>query len=90
MTPEVTVTTSSRIELARETITTSGDTIMVELIQASDMPPAVLIHWPQAPSVVEPYPRGIASIARSVVRIMAEAQAQLAKIRSAKKPNRKA
>jgi hypothetical protein len=75
------VTASSRIELARGTITKS-DSLAVELVQGSDTPPAVLIHWPAAPSVVAPSPKAVAYVATSVVRILAEAQAQLAKIRS--------
>jgi hypothetical protein len=42
----------------------------------------VLITWPDAPSVTSKDPRGLAGVAASVVRVLAEAQAQLAKIRS--------
>jgi hypothetical protein len=84
MTPEVTVTTSSRIELAAGQITPSGDTLQVELIQPAGNPPAVLITWPAAPSVINTDPRGLASVAVSVVRVLAEAQARLAKIRSSR------
>ena len=76
------MSTSSPIELAAGQITPSGDTLRVELIQPAASPPAVLIIWPAAPSVTNTDPRGLASIAASAVRIMAEAQARLAKIRS--------
>jgi hypothetical protein len=82
MTADVTVTTSSRIELAAGQITPSGDTLRVELIKPAGSPPAVLIIWPAAPSVTNTDPGGLASVAVSAVRIMAEAQAGLAKIRS--------
>jgi hypothetical protein len=76
------VSTSSRIELAAGRITPSGDMLRVELILPAGSPPAVLIIWPVAPSVTNADPRGLASIAASAVRIMAEAQARLAKMRS--------
>jgi|SoimicmetaTmtLAA_FD_contig_81_83274_length_910_multi_1_in_0_out_0_2 hypothetical protein len=81
MTPEVTVTTSSRIELAAGKITPSGDSLQVELIQPGGSPPAVLITWPAAPSVTNTDPRGLATVAAAVVRVLAEAQARLTKIR---------
>ncbi|HJQ87986.1 MAG TPA: hypothetical protein VJ820_11080 [Propionibacteriaceae bacterium] len=76
------MSTSSRIELAAGQITPSGDTLRVELIRPAGNPPAVLITWPAAPSVTSKDPRGLAGVAASVVRVLAEAQAQLAKIRS--------
>jgi hypothetical protein len=75
---------SSRIELAVDHITPSGDTLQVVLIQPSGSPPAVLITWPAAPSVINTDPRGLASVAAAVVRVLAEAQARLAKIRSSR------
>jgi hypothetical protein len=39
-----------------------------------------MIHWPPAPSVTDPNPKALASIATSIVRILAEAHARLAKI----------
>ncbi|HET9303086.1 MAG TPA: hypothetical protein VFO20_09945 [Propionibacteriaceae bacterium] len=72
---------SSRIELAAGQITPSGDTIRIELIRPADNPPAVLITWPAASSVTNADPRALANIATAVVRIMAEAQARLTKIR---------
>ena len=74
------MSTSSRIELASSTITASGDLIRVELIQPAGSPPAVLITLPAAPSVTNAEPKALASVATSVVRVFADAQARLAKI----------
>ena len=71
---------SSRIELAASQITPSGDTLRVELIKPAGSPPAVRIIWPTRPSVTNTDPRGLASIAAALVRVLAEAQARLAKI----------
>jgi hypothetical protein len=76
------VSTSSRMELAAGQITPSGDTLRIELIRPADNPPAVQVTWPAASSVTNADPRGPANLATAVVRIMAEAQARLAKIRS--------
>jgi hypothetical protein len=78
------VSTSSRIELAAGQITPGGDVIRVELIRPAGNPPAVLITWPAAPSVTNTNPKGVASVAAAVVRVLAEAQARLAKIRSSR------
>jgi hypothetical protein len=67
------------MELAAGQITPSGDTLRVELIRPAGNPPAVLITWPAAPSVTSTDPRGLAGVAASVVRLLAEAQARLAK-----------
>lgn len=75
------MSTSSRIELAAGQITPSGDTLRVELIKPAGSPPAVLIIWPAAPSVTNTDPGGLASVAAAVVRVLAEAQARLTKIR---------
>src|SRR5512133_3254114 len=42
--------------------------------QPAGSPPAVLITWPAAPSVTNTDPRGLASVAAAVVRVLAEAQ----------------
>ena len=55
-------------------------TVRVELIKPAGSPPTVLITWPAAPSVTNTDPRGLASIAAALVRVLAEAQARLAKI----------
>ena len=53
----------------------------MELVKASDTPPAVLIRWPEAPSVIAPDPQALAALASAMVRVLAEAQAELAQIR---------
>jgi hypothetical protein len=75
------VATSSPITLAAGQITRS-DMITIELVDASETPPAVLIHWPPKPSVVAPSPKAITKVAASVVRVLAEGQARLATIRT--------
>jgi hypothetical protein len=77
---EPAVTTSSRIELARGMIT-RVDILAIELVKASDTPPAVLIRWPAAPSVITPSPKALAAVASAAVRVLATAHAELAKIR---------
>jgi hypothetical protein len=61
---------------------TKADALRVELHQPPDTPAFVLLRWPEHPSVTDTDPRGLASVAAAVVRVLAEAQAQLAKIRS--------
>jgi hypothetical protein len=73
------MTTSSPIVLAAGQIT-RADRLAVGLVKPPDMPAAVLIRWPLKPSVVEPNPQALASLAASLVRVLAEAQVRLAKI----------
>jgi hypothetical protein len=75
------VTTSSPIVLASGQVT-RVDRLTIELHQPTGSPPAILIKWPTQSSVTSTDPKGLASVAASVVRVMAEAQARLAKIRS--------
>jgi hypothetical protein len=75
----VTVATSNRITLAAGQVT-PADKIVITLARAAETPDAIMIHWPAAPSVTDPNPKALASIATSIVRILAEAQARLAKI----------
>ena len=44
---------SSPVVLASGRLTHSGDTISIELRQPVGHPPAVLLRWPEAPSVIE-------------------------------------
>jgi hypothetical protein len=83
MTPEVTVTTSSPIVLAAGEVT-RADRLTIELHQPTGSPPAILIKWPTQPSITSTDPKGLANVAASVVRIMAQAQARLAKTRSSR------
>jgi hypothetical protein len=55
--------------------------LTVELHQPADTPAVVLLRWPEAPSVIAPNPQALAAVAASMVRVMAEAQAQLTQIR---------
>ena len=77
------MTTSFPIVLASGAITTA-DTLRVELHRPSDSPAFILLRWPAAPSVTVANPKVLATIAASIVRVMAEAQAQLANIRPRK------
>jgi len=58
---------------------TAADTLSVELVKPPDTPAVVMIRWPQAPSVAPPTPKAIADIATALVRILAQAQARLAR-----------
>jgi hypothetical protein len=61
---------------------TKVDTLTVELVKPSDHPAIILLRWPDGPSVIEPTANAVAAVAASVVRILAEAQTKLAKIRA--------
>jgi hypothetical protein len=74
------VQSSSRTELARGTLN-NHDQLTVELVTPPDTPPAVLVKWPAAPSVLAANPKAIADLAAAMVRVMAAAQAELAQIR---------
>ena len=63
-------------ELASGQITKS-DRIIVILVEPEGMPSSVIIHWPQAPSVLNPDARAVAAVAASVVRVLAEAQSRM-------------
>ena len=56
---------------------TKSDRLAVVLHQSTDSPPVVLLRWPAAPSVCDPNPNAIASVAAAMVRILAEAQAAI-------------
>lgn len=45
---------------------TRNDSLTVELHQPPDSPAFILLRWPQAASVVEPNPRGLAGVASLV------------------------
>jgi hypothetical protein len=57
---------------------TPTDTLLVELREPSELPPAILTAWPEAPSVVDPRRFG----ANAVARLMATAITTLANIRA--------
>ena len=72
-------TSSPRIILAEGAIT-RADRLSVQLVRPSDSPSVVLLVWPAAPTVTHASPKALANIAAAIVRLMAEAQAQLATI----------
>jgi hypothetical protein len=60
-----------------------ADYIEVQLLKlAPDTPATLLISWPQSPSVIDPNPRALAAVARTLVQVLGEAQAQLAKLKA--------
>ena len=67
---------SKLTELASGQITKS-DRIIVVLVEPEGMPSSVIIHWPDAPSVVNPNARAVAATAAAVVRVLAAAQTKL-------------
>ena len=56
---------------------TAADILTIELMQAVETPPVVLLHWPGAPSVCDPVRFGATGTA--IVAILAEARVALAK-----------
>jgi hypothetical protein len=71
---------SPRITLAEGAITRS-DRLSVEVVKPTDSPSFVLLVWPAAPTVTNANPKALANLAAAIVRLMGEAQAQLARIR---------
>ena len=72
---------SSPVVLASGQVT-SADLLRLELHRPLDAPAFVLVRWPEAPSVLSPTPKTIANAAAALVRVLADAQAKLATIRS--------
>ena len=70
---------SSRTDLAAGGINGS-DQLVVELIEADDLPPIIAINWPAKPTVCNPdrFP----DTAATVARLMARASTELARIKS--------
>ena len=62
-------------ELAAGKIT-AADTLVVELVEATETPAVVLLRWPGQPSVADPdrFP----AVANAVMAVLAEAAARLA------------
>src|SRR5215207_3295108 len=67
------------IELASGPIT-PADSLTIELLRPSDMPPAVLIRWPQMPSITDP--RKFTAVANAAMRVLAQAVTKLASIKA--------
>jgi hypothetical protein len=70
---------SKTITLATGQIT-AADQLSVQLVQALETPPAILIRWPGAPSVTDP--RKFGAVANAAVAILAEARARLATMKA--------
>jgi hypothetical protein len=60
---------------------TSADQLSVELVRAIETPAAILISWPNAPSVTDP--RKLADVVAATMAILAEAGAALATVGAA-------
>lgn len=80
MDPAVTAS-SPRIVLAEGGITQS-DKLVVELVDSKDTPRMIVINWPGQPTPVRPAAYG--DIASKVMRILARANVELARIRARK------
>ena len=78
----VTASPSSPTVLTAGQITPNGDTIQIKLHQPLDSPSFVLFVWPAKPTVTAATPNALAAVAAALVRTMAEAQMELAKIRN--------
>jgi hypothetical protein len=77
---EVTVSTSSPIELASGQVTTA-DRLAVILIKPTGSPAVILIKWPTKPSVVEA--SKLQGTVAKITRVLASAQIGLAARRAA-------
>lgn len=58
------------------------DRLVVELIQRPDTPDAILIKWPQRPTVTNP--RKLTATVAAIVRVLGAAQIELAAHRAAR------
>jgi hypothetical protein len=77
------VSPSSPTVLASGPITRSGDMLSIELIQPDSMPAAVRVVWPSAPTITTPARYN--EVARTAVRLLAEASTLLARIKASKR-----
>ena len=75
---------SSPIVLASGALNRSGDRLSIELHQPVDSPGFVMVVWPVKPSVTAPTPKALAALAAAMVRTLAEAQTELAKVRNSR------
>jgi hypothetical protein len=60
---------------------TQSDQLVVELIQRPDTPDAILIKWPQRPTVTNP--RRLTATVAAIVRVLGAAQIEMAARRAA-------
>ena len=68
----------SKILLAEGQIT-GADTLSIELVEAVETPPAVLLHWPAAASITDP--TRLPVTANAIMQVLAAAIARLAAVR---------
>jgi hypothetical protein len=69
--------------LASGTINQSGDMIEIALVRPTDMPAAIRIVWPTAPTITTPARYN--EIASTAMRLLAEASTTLARIRASRR-----
>jgi len=60
---------------------TKSDRLVVELVQRPDTPDAILIKWPQQPTVTDP--AKLTATVAAIVRVLGTAQIELAARRAA-------
>ena len=73
---------SKAIHLASGALNRSGDVLTIELHRPLDSPSFVMVVWPAKPSITQPTPKALAALASALVRTLAEAQTELAKVRN--------
>ena len=59
---------------------TNSEVLRVDLVQSNEHS-AVEVVWPSQLTAIDPTPEAIAGLARGVLRVLGQAQAELAKIR---------
>jgi hypothetical protein len=69
----------SKILLAEGQLTPS-DRLVIELVEALETPPVVLLRWPAAPSVADPLRFPV--VANAIMTVLAGAAARLSQISS--------
>jgi hypothetical protein len=69
-------------QIASGQLNRSGDQLSIELHQRANSPSFVMVVWPAKPSITAPTPKALAALASAMVRCLAEAQTELAKVRN--------
>jgi hypothetical protein len=59
---------------------TASDSITIELVAPQGQPQAILVRWPEHPTVVQP--RRYADCASAIMRLLALANVELTRIRA--------
>jgi hypothetical protein len=60
----------------------NADTITIELVQADDSSAAVIVKWPDKPTVLQP--RRLAEAMATACRVLANASTELSRIKAGK------